>query len=193
MALTPDRGEPLNAQILERLQQRLRAEGARPLEGRGPGLTSDEIGGLSQGLPAPLPAELGLWWSWRTWGAGELLPNHEFWPLESSINERASRLEFVAEELPSPQSPGLMPDYMWHPLWLPVFAHAAGSVVAADLATSNGKVAALRLVDWHEVGEEEGFARVVAPCLGVYLTHLLDELDAGQYLFDSNAKAWYPA
>jgi hypothetical protein len=76
---------------------------------------------------------------------------------------------------------------------MPVFAHAAGSLVAADLATSNGQVAALWLVDWQEVGEEEGFGRVVASSLGEYLTQRLDELDAGQYLFDTNAKAWYPA
>lgn len=178
-----DRIRPLSVELLERLDATLRGVDAEPLQGAGPGLSSDELRRLAADLPAPLPDELALWWMSRTWGAGLLLPDAQFGPLDACIDHYRFRRNWAQENAPESA------DKWWHPLWFPLLPEDGGTVIAVDLALADAETAPLRLIDW-QLYSSDHFGRVIAPSLGSFVADRLDAIDAGDYVYDDHVKIW---
>jgi len=164
---------PLNVELLQRLEDRLRADGAEPLEGEGPGLAVQDVIERSRVLPAPLPAELILWWTWRTWGSGFILPDAQYSDLPSTLSHYEYRRAYAAEQPADHPETSITPDDWWSPYWLPILPVDGGVVVVANLADSDGDVAPLQSVDWQSIGSDH-YARVVASSLGEFVAERLE-------------------
>jgi cell wall assembly regulator SMI1 len=177
------RTRPLDVATLERLERCLQSVGAESLAGESPGVDAAELTRVERALRVPLPRELALWWTWRTWRPGLILPAAQFGPLPACLAEYASRVR-SAGELQSEDS-----GQLWHALWFPVLAEDGGIVIAADLAAGDHDAAPLRRIDWQGFGSP-GFAEVVADSLGEYVTDALDAIDAGRYVYDHRLRFW---
>lgn len=186
--------QTLSVELLERLEARLCADGAQPIKGSRPGLSTDEIRELAAaaGFPGPVPAEGQLWWSWRSWGQGYILPGTQYAPLAHNLQEYEFRRQWAHEHGISPQMPDVVADDWWHPLWLPIFVIDGGIVLVLDASDSDGITTPIREVDGQSFGGSY-FARIVASSLGDYVAQMLDAIDAGAYRYQPDVHDWSPA
>jgi hypothetical protein len=181
LSVTPQHRRPLDVEVLNRLEERLRADGARPIDEASNGSSADELRDLTAAFPGEIPAEAELWWTWRTWGQGWTLPDTQYLPLDAAMQEYEWRRGWASTEGLSPLSPEIGADDWWQPLWLPLFVIDSGIVLAVDAAESDGATASIREIDWQGFGGSS-FARVLAQSLGDYIANKLDAIDAGEYV-----------
>jgi len=179
----------LSSETLERLEQRLCTDGVQLIRGAGAGLSSEELSKLTATFADDLPAEARLWWSWRRWGQGWVLPEAQYLALDVAMAEYASRRREAAKLANTPLSNPVDPDELWHPGWLPIFVIDNGIDFVIDAGESDGMRAPLRLVDWQDLGSAH-FARLVACSLGDYVTGALDAIDAGEWVYDPGLGDW---
>lgn len=82
----------LDKDLLDRFEERLRAEGALIVENWAPGLTDEQIDGLLQPLGLDLPEEARVWWRWHD-GVLKDAPN----PTEISPGRDHRPLRYAAD------------------------------------------------------------------------------------------------
>jgi hypothetical protein len=182
-------GLALSPETLQRLEERLRADDAQPLHGATAGLAAEQLSSLAATFAGDLPAEARLWWSWRQWGQGRVLPQAQYLRLAIAMAEYASGRREAAKLADAPFFDPIDPDQLWHPSWLPVFVIDSGMVLVIDASESDGASAPLRLIDWQDLGGTH-FGRLVARSLGEYVTGALDAIDAGQWAYDPAFGDW---
>jgi hypothetical protein len=183
----------LSTDVLERLERLMHTVNAPAFQRAQPGMTVDEIRGLTSSFPGTLPAEAELWWSWRTWGeGGDILPGVWYAPLDAALEHYDVQRRWAREHGVSPSLPDVTADDWWHPLWLPIFLVDGGMHLVVDVSASDGASAPIRRIDGQSFGGEH-FDPIVAPSLGSYVTDMLDAIDAGAYVYDAVNDVWIPA
>lgn len=182
----------LSTAILDRLERQLRAVGVPAVEDARSGLPVEQIRGLLRGFPGAIPTEAELWWNWRIWGEGQILPDTQYLPLDGAMEEYVWRRTWAMEHGLSPQNPGLTIDDWWDPLWLPIFVVDSGMVLVIDVAASDGSTAPIHRIDWQGF-DGAGFDLVMAPSLGSYVSDLLDSIEDGDYIYNVDHDFWMDA
>lgn len=138
----------LSGELLERLEDSLRAQEAPVLSRLNAGLSDTEIDALTMPLGIHLPEEPRIWWKWHngasirdgdvpaanTWAMG---PQLRLLTLAESIEARADEIELAAEVEPED------PDYWWNPAWIPF----TGAPIAIDTSQSSGGCCIVRNTD----------------------------------------------
>lgn len=172
---------PLHEDTLDRLVRCLGELGVRGLDDRRPGPSTDEIRSLTRDFPASLPSEVQLWFSRWTWGEDlyDMLPRLRYHSLPDCVflYEDALKWERLHGEGAA----------MWMPLWFPLSWQEGPLYVAVDLSASDGVMAPVLQID-----HGGGISKPLARSLGEYFTNTLDEIDAGQWLYDRGNHIWEP-
>src|SRR4051794_1162455 len=120
---------PLSEGALKELDARLREANARAAVSSEPGV---EDFSLLARFPGSLPGEVELWWRFRRWGTGQILPGLQFVSLEGSLAEYDSMRGYAERHGSDPRTPELTADRIWHPLWLPLFTIDGGMILVTD-------------------------------------------------------------
>jgi cell wall assembly regulator SMI1 len=185
---------PLDDDTLDRLVRCLGDLGVAGIDDRRPGLSSNDIRSLTLELPAALPPEVHLWFSRWTWGEDvyDLLPRLRYHPLPNCVFLYGQALEMAhdhREGVAQARGGRLPADYepQWTPQWFPLSQQEGPLYLAVDLSGSDGVSAPVL-----EVDNGGGDARRVARSLGEYMTQALDEIDAGQWIYDREKHNWEP-
>jgi cell wall assembly regulator SMI1 len=185
---------PLDTATLDRLVRCLSDLGVHGITDRERGLSINEIRSLTRDIPASLPSEVQLWFSRWTWGEDlyDMLPRLRYHPLPNCVFLYDQALEMarlhrqgVAQARGGETPAGYEPT--WLSLWFPLSQKEGPIYVAVDLSASDGDTAPVL-----EVDNGGGDATRVARSLGEYVTHWLDEIEAGQWLYDREEHIWEP-
>ena len=96
---------PLDEELLERLDDRLRAHRAHAINRLGDGLPVEKLRDSIEELSGNVPAEVELWWGWRTWGPGHILPGAQYLTLDAALAERRMRREWATTASAQPGWP----------------------------------------------------------------------------------------
>jgi hypothetical protein len=182
--------QPLSTAILERLYECLRSVGAPEAVDRQPGLPVEEIRALIADIPGRFPSEAELWFSWTTWADDGyyMLPSLRYHTLPGCLVWYRHELDVSRQLAPIRRQAGL--GELWSEAWLPISYIDGGVHLVVDVSGSDGTAAPIREVYGQGVGEQ--FDPVVADSLGDYITRSLDEIDAGQWLYDRENHIWEP-
>ncbi|MFP5363050.1 MAG: hypothetical protein ACLGI5_10005 [Thermoleophilia bacterium] len=186
---------PLDDDTLDRLVRCLADLGVAGIDDRRPGLSSEEIRALTHDVPASLPSEVQLWFSRWKWGEDlyDMLPRLRYNPLPDCVFvyhqalewERDRRRDLLgpgeSETAPKTYAPS------WIAAWFPLSHQEGPLYVAVDLSASDGITAPVLQID-----NGGGISKPVARSLGDYVTHALDEINAGQWLYDREKHIWEP-
>jgi cell wall assembly regulator SMI1 len=190
-----DPPRPLDADTLDRLVRRLGDLGVAHIEDRRPGLSSDEIRSLTRQLPVALPSEAQLWFSRWTWGEDlyDMLPHLRYHPLPNCVflYEHALEMADGRRERAMRARGGALPvgyEPPWIPVWFPLSWQEGPLYIAADLSASDGVIAPIH---WIDNGGGE-LCRPLARSLGEFVSRSLDEIDAGEWLYDRENHNWQP-
>lgn len=168
------------ASALERLEERLRREGATVMDLARPGMDAAELDEILSPLGLPAHADLRTWFGWHD-GAGErlvtpyaqsvLAPGCEFWSAELMAAECVQVRGVCAELAEDPDFPWSA-EQMWHPSWFPVLRLLGHGLVALDL-----DVGSVHTIWWD--GSPEDRHRVRWPSLQAFVEALQDRLRDG--------------
>ena len=140
-----------------------------------------------------MPAEAELWWTWRTWGPGHILPGAQYLELDAAVAEYRSRREWAATYgVRSVGFSEVSADDWWDPLWLPIFVVDSGIVLSLDLAQSDGSTVEVIQIDGQGFGTDS-FAVTVAPSVGDFVAARLDAIDRGDFVYRRDIDLWLDA
>jgi cell wall assembly regulator SMI1 len=175
--------------MLEKLEERWRAQGAPIVQALRPGLDSGALRAAASPLGLNLPTEAQVWWGWHD-GTASTLTSHAigrdilFLSLGAAMDryeqERAAATAAIGEGIDSRDT--------WGVAWLPVAAAGDGALIACDCSVAEGAPTPIRYVHWDKVG---GDSRApVAPSLGTVVAWWIEAIDAGAWRYDPERACW---
>jgi hypothetical protein len=181
----------LNATLLLRYEDCLRAQGVPVEEWGRAGLSEDEIEATLEPLGLRAPIEGRAWWGWHDGVVGEgrgrfLGPQSSgFLSLADAVDTYREYRTIVAT-LAEPDIPELAdPDDRWHPSWLPIQGPQLPSVI--DCSVAEGEPTPVRLVDLQDVA---GSPTPKARSLGEVVAWRIEAMEAGAWRWDAGRRIW---
>jgi hypothetical protein len=173
----------LDHELLDRLDDCLRAHGALALRDARPGPKPLDVAAKLASFPGTIPTELITWWSHRRWTPGaQVLPGAQAAPIENALEWYAFHRELGRSDW------GEEADDFWPPAWLPVLGRDGISFVA-DTAHGSEDTAPIKFFE-SIYFKTHRHGRVIADSLGDFVQFALDEIDDGLWVLSADGCLW---
>lgn len=183
-------GEKHFRQLLVRMEEHWRQQGAPIAEAVHPGASKAALSTAERRLGLRFPAEVRLWFEWHdgTQGGGPIgAPTFYSYPfafftLDTAVKESLWARDMAAS-LQGAFEPGRV---LWDASWLVLSKTPVGEMLVVECSQAGGTPAPVRIIEW----SDERVTKVRFASLTDYVSRIVREMDEGRMRFDA-ASGWW--